>query len=227
METGRSDKEDRTISLWLRSKKASWGGLVKEMLTKPAYPIILISNAAIFFIPGFDLKTQATTFLYIYLIQSLLIGLVHVLKLNFYRFAPASRPTDWKSPHALSLFFMVHFGFFHFVYTFFIPAKNVDWNLVLYGSLINISVLIINTIRHYSRESNGHYNANDFMFLPYVRIVPIHMAIIIGTFFSAITGNFAPVMVTLAVIKTAMEIGLEYLQYLGVSFSSLQELNKE
>lgn len=225
MNADRSENERKKVFLWLRQKNASWGGLVKEILTKPSYPIIVFSNAAIFFIPGTDIKTQATTFLYIYLVQSLLIGFVHVLKLNFYRFAPASRPQDWKSPHALSLFFTVHFGFFHVVYAFFIPANNVDWDLVLYGSMINLAVLILNTWRHYDRESHGNYNANDFMFLPYGRIIPIHIAIIAGTFFSAITGNFAPVLIVLAILKTAMEIGLEYLQYLGISFAAIQQLN--
>jgi hypothetical protein len=220
-------KPGNNVGLLLKRKGASAAGFWRQVFTRPAYAIVVVSNLAIFFIPGLDLKTQATTFLYIYLIQSLLIGLVHVVKLNTYRFAPALRPQDWKNPHLISIFFIVHFGFFHFVYTFFIPAKNVDWDVVLYGTTINLAVLIINTIRHFSTENSGRYSAADFMFLPYVRIIPIHIAIIVGGFFSAIAGSFAPVMVALGIIKTALEMFLEYLQSLGISFQELKNTNEE
>jgi hypothetical protein len=61
------------------------------------------------------------------------------------------------------------------------------------------------------------------MFLPYVRIIPIHIAIILGSFFSAISGNFAPVFIVLAVLKTVMELGLEFAQSKGVSLADINQ----
>ncbi|MBS3913324.1 MAG: hypothetical protein KG003_02405 [Bacteroidetes bacterium] len=212
------------LAVVLRQKGSSWKKFFLGFITHPAYLIILISNISIFFLPGLDLRHNAHSFIYIYLFQSLLIGLVHIIKLNFYRFAPASRSTDWKNPHAISIFFAVHYGFFHFIYFFFIPPENLNWNVILYGTAINGTVIIYNSFRHYRQESDGHYNANDFMFLPYVRIVPIHIAVIIGGFLSALTGNFVAVFVVLAIIKTAMELLLEYIQTLGISFQSLSEI---
>jgi hypothetical protein len=87
--------------------------------------------------------------------------------------------------------------------------------------------LIWNTIKHFQKENSGSYTAVDFMFLPYVRIIPIHIAIILGGFVGAITGSFAAVFVILAVLKTLLELFLEYLQYLGMSFSDLQKSKSE
>lgn len=212
------------LKAWLKLRKASWKDLLQEVFTKPAYTIVLVSNLAVFLLPGLDLKDNAISFLWIYMMQSILIGLVHVVKLNVYRFAPATRPADWKNPRALSLFFLVHYGFFHFVYAFFIPPAGVNWQVVLEGAAIFSLALIWNTIRHYKSESSGQYNANDFMFLPYLRIIPIHFAIILGGFLSAVTGSFSAVFVILAVIKTAMELGMEYFQHLGISFAELQKM---
>jgi uncharacterized membrane protein (DUF106 family) len=119
---------------------------------------------------------------------------------------------------------MVHYGFFHFVYAVFIPPRNADWNLVLQGAAVFGFALIINTMRHFKQENSGKYNANDFMFLPYVRIFPIHLAIILGMFFSAFTGNFAPVVYVLFVLKSSLELFLEYMQQLGVSFADLNTI---
>jgi hypothetical protein len=177
---------------------------------------------ALFFLPGLDLKHNALTFIWIYMVQSLMIGVVHVFKLNFYHFALPNRPTDWKSPMALSIFFIFHYGFFHFVYYFFIPPNEVNWDVVTQGAAIFMGALILNTIRHYKMENSGKYNANDFMLLPYVRIMPIHLAIILGGFLSVITGSYSGVFIVLALIKTMLELFLEYMQHLGVSFSDLQ-----
>lgn len=215
--------EKGRLKSFLRLRNAGWSDFFQEALTRPAYWMVAVSNLAVFFLPGLDLKEDALSFLWIYMMQSLLIGVVHMVKLNVYKFSEAQRPADWKSPRALSLFFIVHYGFFHFVYAFFIPPENLNWPLVWEGTLIFSMALLWNTFRNYSIENSGNYNANDFMFLPYVRIIPIHIAIIIGGFLSAVAGSFAPVFIILALIKTFMELGLEYFQHLGIYFAELQE----
>lgn len=212
---------------YFKEKNASWKDFGQKAFTNPNYLIIIAANLSIFLLPNLNLKENAITFIWIYMVQSLLIGLFHFVKLNVYRFAPATRSKDWKNPHAISLFFLVHYGFFHFVYFFFLPPAGVHWDVVLQGSAIFGSMLIVNTIRHFSQENSGKYNANDFMFLPYVRILPIHMAIILGGFISIVTSGFIGVFVVLAIIKTLLELFLEYLQQLGVSFSDINKLGKD
>lgn len=206
----------------LDSKNGSWQNFFSSWLRNPSYIIIVVTNIAIFFIPGLDIKTQSATILWIYMVQSLMIGVVHFFKLIFYRFAKPVRTTDWKNPKAIAVFFLFHFGFFHFLYTFFISPSKADWSLVWQGASVFAFGLFVNTIRHYSQENSRKYNANDFMFLPYVRIIPIHIAIILGGFFSSITGNMSGIVVVLVVLKTVIELFLEYLQQLGVSFAELQ-----
>lgn len=210
---------------YLKLHNASWSDFFRQLLQKPAYLLIVVSNLAIFLLPNLNLQNNAITFLWIYMVQSLLIGLVHFFKLNFYKFSPANGRLEWKNPHAISLFFLVHYGFFHFVYFFFLPPKNVDWFVVLEGASIFMFALLVNTIRHFSKENSGTYSATDFMFLPYVRIIPIHIAIILGGFLSVFTGGFTGVFVLLAVFKTGLELFLEYLQHLGISFSALSKIS--
>lgn len=227
MTSNLENQDSGKLYAYLKSKNASWADFMKRFFTKPAYLIVVVSNLALFFLPQLDLKNNALTFIWIYMVQSLMIGVVHVFKLNFYRFSLPTRPTDWKSPHALSVFFLFHYGFFHFVYYFFIPPNHVNWDVVLQGASIFMGALILNTMRHYKKENSGNYNANDFMLLPYVRIIPIHIAIILGGFLSAITGSYSGIFVVLAIMKTVLELFLEYMQHLGVSFSDFQNKAQE
>ncbi len=214
------------LKKYLLTKNASWSHFFKSWVTNPSYVILIFSNLAIFFLPGMDLKKQAVTIVWIYMMQSILIGIVHVFKLWFYKFSKPTRPTDWKNPKALAVFFLFHYGFFHFVYAFFINPYDANWDLVMQGAAVFGFALIINTFRHFKQENSGKYNANDFMFLPYVRVLPIHMAIILGIFFSVFSGNLAPVVYVLMILKTGMELFLEYLQQLGISFADIQDIKK-
>jgi hypothetical protein len=220
-----SNKNDNWSKLFalIKSKGGSWSGLRNVFISQPAYIIVVLSNLAIFFIPGLDLKKQAISLIWIYMMQSILIGVVHVFKLCFYRFTPSDGVSGRLAQIGLAAFFCVHYGFFHFVYSVFIPPSLADWNIVLQGAAIFGFTLILNTIRHYRKENSGNYKAADFMLLPYARIFPIHIAIIFGGMASAVFGNFLPVFVVLAVLKTGFELCLEYFQFLGISFSELQE----
>lgn len=209
---------------YLSSKGGSRRGFFLSWLTHPAYWLVIATNLGVFFLPGLDLKTQSVTLVWIYLGQSILIGVVHVLKLMTYRFAPWSgKSNEWKSPKAIGVFFCFHYGFFHFIYAMFVPFSKIDTTLWLEGLGIFTLGLIINTIRHFNRENSGTYNANDFMFLPYVRIFPIHIAIIIGSMLAAISGNYTAVFAVLAVMKTTLELGMEYAQQLGISMADLEK----
>lgn len=224
MENEASDKITKNFKAFLGDKNASWKDFFSKASLAPAYWIIIISNLSVFFLPGVNLSIDAATLLWIYLSQSIMIGMVHVLKLWFYKFGEATGPAEWKSPRKLAIFFIFHYGFFHFVYSFFLPPSAANWTTVLEGAAVFSFALIWNTIVHYKTENSGEYNANDFMFLPYLRIIPIHIAIIVGGFFSALGGTFLPVLVVLMLMKTAMELGMEYFQQLGFSLKKLKEI---
>lgn len=216
-----------TLNEYVRSRGGSLSHFLRSLLTVPAYWIVIASNVAIFFLPGMNLKEKATTLIWIYLGQSIMIGIVHALKLFTYRFSPfTGKPGEWSSPKALGAFFLAHFGFFHFVYAMFIPFKRIDMMLFTEGLAIFGLSLFINTIRHFPKENSGNYNANDFMFLPYFRIIPIHIAIILGGMVSIFSGGNAGVFVILAILKTVMEMGMEYAQHLGVSLADINNFTE-
>lgn len=220
--------ENLRLKKYLREKGLNWGNFFRFLFSNYSTFIIIFSNVAVFFIPGLHLKTDSISLLWIYLCQSLLIGLVHIIKLNAYKFAPSTQKKDTiKSTLGISIFFAFHYGFFHFVYAFFIPPTNVNWTLVTEGIVIFSVTLLINTIQHYPKENSGKYSAGDFMFLPYVRIIPIHIAIILGSFFGVISGSFAPVFIVLAALKTIMELGLEFAQSKGVSLADINKFYED
>ncbi len=217
-----------TFFAYLQSKGGGWAHFINCFFTSPMFWIVILSNMAVFFLPGMDLKEKSTTLIWIYLGQSIMIGIVHALKLFTYKFqAYSGRANDWTSPKALGAFFIVHYGFFHFIYSNFIPFKNIDMMLFSEGLGIFALSLFLNTVKHYSKENSGMYNANDFMFLPYLRIIPIHIAIILGGMVSLFTGGNTGVFIVLAILKTTMEIAMEYAQLLGISLADIKNFDEK
>lgn len=215
----------KDLMVAVRKKRGSVRGFGSAFFRYPGMWLILISNLAVFFIPGLDISRDAYTLLWIYLSQSILIGFLHFCKLLFYKFAPASGPSNWINPRAIALFFLVHFGFFHAVYAMFIPPSKADWIVVVQGAAIFFCSLILNTLQNWSVENSGKYKANEFMFFPYLRIIPIHIAIILGGFLGAVSGNAAPIFYVLVGIKILLELVLEYFHALGLKMSDVETVD--
>lgn len=212
----------KELMVAVRKRRGSGRGFLLAFFRNPGMWLILLSNMAVFFIPGLDIARDAYTLLWIYLCQSLLIGLLHFFKLLFYRFAPPSGSSNVMNPKAIALFFLVHFGFFHAVYAMFIPPSKADWILVVQGAAIFFCSLILTTMQHFSAENSGKYKAMEFMFFPYLRIIPIHMAIILGGFMGAVSGNAAPIFYVLVGIKILLELVIEYFHVLGLKMSDVE-----
>lgn len=83
--------ENIRLKKYLREKGLNWGNFFRFLFSNYSTFIIIFSNVAVFFIPGLHLKTDSISLLWIYLCQSLLIGLVHIIKLNAYKFAPSTQ----------------------------------------------------------------------------------------------------------------------------------------
>jgi NADH:ubiquinone oxidoreductase subunit 6 (subunit J) len=170
-------------------------------------------------------KENAHNLLWVYWSQSILIGLLHFIKLLVYRFprkaGAATNDVNTWSQYGVAFFFLFHYGFFHFVYVFFLGMEGVDWPLV--GKAVSIfgGQMFLNAISHYKEESNGTQDIGEFMFKPYARIIPIHMAIILGGIGGSVT-----IFLVLVIFKTALETFIEYLDINKVSISGwIKEIN--
>lgn len=128
----------------------------------------------------------------LFYIQSILIGLVNVLELytlnNFTgkELLPASMAN--KKDGCFALFFAVHYGAFHFVYLFFLAGiidfHKVDYLFIRSACLVLAAGAIINFIHDKMRNRYEPVNSGVMFFMPYARIIPMHLMILAPEFLS-------------------------------------------
>jgi hypothetical protein len=131
----------------------------------------------------------------VYWIQSVIIGVSNIIRiLNLDRFmtegftmnnAPV-RPDDPAAKQSVAIFFAVHYGLFHAIYLVFIlvsavkgqlGASPLPYVLCALGFALNHAYSLRHNI---ARDAAGRPNIGTLMFLPYARIVPMHMTIVTG-----------------------------------------------
>jgi hypothetical protein len=83
-------------------------------------------------------------------------------------------------------FFLFHFGFFHLVYGIFLLTdfgiRSVDSRVLLIGIGAFFLECLINFIRHKRMERTMSVNLGAMFFLPYLRIIPMHLMILLPAF---------------------------------------------
>lgn len=134
-------------------------------------------------------QIQAFTIVWIYYAQSLLIGVQYFIRLfSLSKTSSSSESKSPSSPRGYALFFLLHYGFFHFVYFIFLvvmtfsDAENiqVDRQYFLFavsGFALNTIFSLVSQIR---QDREDHPAPNVILFIPYLRIIPMHLFIILG-----------------------------------------------
>ncbi len=154
---------------------------------------LLVSNAlAIWWTVHNHLSLQ--TVMMIYWSQSVAIGAVNVLRILALRDYSTDNlsPGGRLSPPAgtklrAAGFFMLHYGFFHVVYLVFILAAmtrghpGVNMQFVLYGAGLFAGTDLFALVLRWNEETHGR-KLGQVVLAPYLRIVPMHLAIILGGF---------------------------------------------
>ena len=130
-----------------------------------------------------------TTLLWLYWAQSVMLGLFNFLDMLTIRQAQApDKETSgifaFKRPAAF--FFLFHYGFFHFVYFFFLLSMKssgpFQWPLFKNFLLAFIFGQVINFIQHKIQQRKQAANLGAMFFIPYLRIVPMHLTILLPNF---------------------------------------------
>jgi hypothetical protein len=201
-------------------------------LTPPVLGLILanLATIALAILQGWD----TTTILFIFWVQSLIIGFFTVIRLLSAdtalladelgkaeewtgRGPVASRGRVWTYKILVAAFFLFHYSLFHlFYYLLFIsdgvfgpvnPAGDAVW----ITCAIFLASHLVSLLWYRKGEKRGGQYMADAILLPYNRIVPMHLTMIIGgtiaglfQFFGVVTE--LPVLVVFLLLKMYMDI---------------------
>jgi hypothetical protein len=153
-----------------------------------------------------------------YWIQSVVIGwYARKRMLNLHRFSTKGftsggkpAPEDDHSKRSTANFFALHYGFFHAGYLVFLIAQHrVDGWLdlpLLFACGVSFVFSQRDTYRvQHAADLRGCPNLGALMFTPYLRVVPMHLAILIG----GAAGGGAGLMIAFTLLKTGSDLALD------------------
>jgi hypothetical protein len=155
-----------------------------------------------------------------YWIQSVVIGYyARKRMLNLHAFSTSGLTSNGKAvpetvegKRSAAGFFAFHYGFFHFGYLVFLLGMHSFeawydvWLMLACGLSFVLSQRQTYAAQHAS-DVRGVPNLGTLMFLPYLRIIPMHLGIILG---GGVTGG-AATLVLFTVLKTGSDVLLDYI----------------
>ncbi|MEM6260253.1 MAG: DUF6498-containing protein [Planctomycetota bacterium] len=160
-----------------------------------AFAALLIANATtiVVFVFGW---VSFSELLWSYWCQSVLIGVFNAFRMSALNHFSTEGFTsngkrvaeDAAGKFSTVIFFIVHYGFFHVGYAVFLTAQygglpnvfasGIALTLVLVLLFLVCEILVV---REQMRiDTLGKPNIGSMMFLPYLRIVPMHLTILFG-----------------------------------------------
>jgi hypothetical protein len=144
--------------------------------------------------------TGFKTLVWIYWCQSVIIGLFNFLNLITVRsIIPGSIKINdepvvqaAQARGCLAPFFAVHYGIFHFVYFIFLfTITDENDKLDLHFFQVSVAAFFVDQLWNFIRlkqwEKTHKTNAGALFFLPYVRIVPMHLTILLPGFLKGLS----------------------------------------
>jgi len=166
--------------------------MLKKYLANPYLLMLLASN--LYCIWYFNNHSNGfITVVWIYWLQSVIIGFfnfVDLLTIKNYDTSGTSlndQPITEKSKGCLPWFFAVHFGIFHLVYMLFIAVDlgiDVDNRFFLIGVAAFLLESLSAFIRRKTTGQQMKFNIGSIFFLPYLRVIPMHLMIMGSVFLS-------------------------------------------
>lgn len=190
---------------------------------------ILVSNLlaiALAVIEGWSLGSMMV----IYWVQSVVIGIFHVFRMLLLRSfctegftSNGTRvPENAKGKISTAIFFAIHYGFFHLIYGIFLivgaasgigegetpapePAQPAGWFDGPVWFVISILGFVAghgySFYQNVKADLESRPNLGVMMFMPYARILPMHLTILLGGMVGATFGS----MLIFSGLKTAAD----------------------
>lgn len=162
-----------------------------SFLKDPSLISLFISNLLVIFLALFQ-NWDIATVLWVYWIQSVVIGFFQFLRIlslnkfsteNFKINNQPAAPTDNTKLFA-AFFFAFHYGFFHFIYAIFLfnffTSKPLNFGFLIIGGLIFFINHTYSYFHNMIVDQQKIQNIGTLVFVPYARIIPMHLIIIFG-----------------------------------------------
>ncbi|MEC5129647.1 DUF6498-containing protein [Verrucomicrobiales bacterium BCK34] len=219
MQSKITNKHSEEISDAVKNGSSDYSG--KSILLSNGFAILL---AVVQGWPLFPL-------LVVYWSQSVIIGgfnVARILKLQRFStegFTSNGRPVpeNEKGKRSTASFFAMHFGIFHLVYLIFLAGgastfiKTLDGEKSLTFELLWILFAVVGFLishwfsyrRNVEADLEGRPNIGLMMMLPYLRVVPMHITIIVGGSISS--GGW--LLIIFMVLKTAADYGMHIAEH--------------
>ena len=164
---------------------------MKKLLSNPSVLFLIVGNLyCIWYYQKYP--EDFATIVWIYWFQSIIIGFFNFLELltakNTSGEITATNNSSVKfTKGCAAWFFLFHYGTFHLVYFVFLlvdfDSTSVKKLVLLLGIATFFLESMIGFIRHKAIEKTEKVNIGLLFFLPYVRIIPMHLMILLPKFF--------------------------------------------
>lgn len=157
-----------------------------------------------------------------YWIQSLVIGYYNVRRMQkLQRFSTSGLKIDGQTVDPTPatqrktwVFFIMHYGFFHFGYMVFLFAMSPE--VFSGGAALWIAVTAVGFLvshgqshrEHVHADLRGTPNIGTLMFVPYIRIIPMHLTIIFGM----MLGNSVGILL-FGALKTVADVAMHKVEH--------------
>jgi hypothetical protein len=163
----------------------------------------------------------AAPLMLVYWCQNVAIGIANVLRiLSLDRFSTENFTINNKPVQPtpavkvqVALFFAVHYGGFHLGYLIFIASGRegaaIEWRWVALCALVFALDHLWSFLYNVELDRRGTPNIGTFMFMPYLRIVPMHLTILLGGML--FHGTLA--LVLFCALKTAADVAMHLVEH--------------
>ncbi|HMI77884.1 MAG TPA: DUF6498-containing protein [Ferruginibacter sp.] len=165
--------------------------MFKKIFSNPAILFLLAGNIYCIWYYGNNPAGFAIV-VWIYWFQSIIIGLFNFIDLLTVKNYDSKdlrindEPVTSANKGCTAWFFLVHYGGFHLAYAVFLLVdqgiRSVDKTIFLIGIATFFLESILNFRRQKEIERTVTVNIGTMFFLPYLRIIPMHLMILLPAF---------------------------------------------
>ena len=184
---------------------------LRATATDPSALTLILSNLIIIVWAVID-NWQAATIIWIYWYQSIIIGIFTACKaLTLQNFSTKGvtvndRPVLPTKGTKIKLagFFTIHYGFFHLCYALLLTSilkEKAALNYIIPAVLLFFANHLFSFIYNEKEDREREINIGTLLFMPYCRIIPMHLLIIIG---AVLPGRI--LLILFLLLKTAADI---------------------